>query len=859
MPQQIESRSTICPYLGLANDQASHFSYPETTHRCYASGQESSVSLEHQSAFCLTYEHPTCSRFIKLSTSLPSAPTPVNSKPMFHSQTRFWSQHHIFWFSTGVVAVILLIAGVLNYTNIQSPPPKTLVAVASSQPEAVPVVSALKTPTPPDNSDDRVSSSVSGVEALLVTPTPTSTPLPGRKLYLLSPDTGDAGWVASGEERGNHFSDSYLYAGVFEDQIYVSAIQFDLRSIPRGAPIHEASLQLTGLRDDRLSRNQDQSGTGVWTVRLLTSDIDENWRRHNYQAVFSASTLQSLSPILSDRDLRVGKANIFKFSSDQIRELETRIIEDENPKISIRIDGPLVGPDNLFAWDTGYGPQTLKNEVVLQIEVGPSPATPPSYKYVVVTSTPTPASIVTAAAIALNLTAEATRVGTATRVPSNMVTATPIPDYLVIVPTTTPENNATAQVMSAISTAEAIVYGTPTPISTNAVTATPEPTESPTPSSIPIDYYIITATPTPESVFIAATLSAEATGQAKRYGTPTPLPESWVTPVVVTSTPTPVNSATAQAIAALSTAQAFTTGTPTPTPSNIVTATPTPVFVSIPFLLPTVPVKLSPTPQLIPTALLGKILFKSDRIQEFRRDYSVIDPKTGQQSGVNLYDEKDPNILEEYIYVYDPKAGSVGLLTDTWPYYVALTRDTWSADKRFRAFTKDAIRYRNIKDGTGETASERNDAPAVYLYDFLYGVEKQLTNFGQGIAYGGVWSPTSAQIAFTSNDSGDDEIWVIDNKDDGTVNLKQLTASNEEYNAREIGKDTFIAEINKYPSWSPDGSQIVFTSNRTGNQQLWIMNSDGSDQRLLMGWDNWTPYNDWAPVWIKYLDPAPLE
>jgi hypothetical protein len=24
-----------------------------------------------------------------------------------------------------------------------------------------------------------------------------------------------------------------------------------------------------------------------------------------------------------------------------------------------------------------------------------------------------------------------------------------------------------------------------------------------------------------------------------------------------------------------------------------------------------------------------------------------------------------------------------------------------------------------------------------------------------------------------------------------------------------------------------------------------------------MGWDNWTPYNDWGPVWVKYLDPAP--
>jgi hypothetical protein len=35
------------------------------------------------------------------------------------------------------------------------------------------------------------------------------------------------------------------------------------------------------------------------------------------------------------------------------------------------------------------------------------------------------------------------------------------------------------------------------------------------------------------------------------------------------------------------------------------------------------------------------------------------------------------------------------------------------------------------------------------------------------------------------------------------------------------------------------------------------MNADGSDPHLLMGWDNWNPYNDWDPIWIKYLDPAP--
>lgn len=392
-----------------------------------------------------------------------------------------------------------------------------------------------------------------------------------------------------------------------------------------------------------------------------------------------------------------------------------------------------------------------------------------------------------------------------------------------VTPDPIPANQTTADYLNVLAMAEASLEETGTPTPSPVGTATPIPSPSPTP--IPI--VIVTETPTALNIITVAAEAARATAVATAIGTYTPVPFNWVVPIVIIPEPptdVPGNEATAAFQVAKATAFAFVNGTPTPAPINVWTATPTPFMLPVvgEVATPWVPPSPTPTSLPIPQELVGKILFLSNR-------------SGGPQP-----------LPDPFVYAIDPDGSNLAVLNDDVLYQTTLARDSYSADQRYRAFPQVLPRY--SADGKGRRIMEM--VQVLFMYDYQTKLDAQITFFQSGEVWDPAWSPTRGQIAFVTDVNQHAEIWIVNQ--DGSES-RWLTQTDEAVQAERFGKDYYIPDDeNGHPSFSPDGSQIVFWSSRTGHRQIWVMNTDGSNAYSL----STTNHDDWDPVWVKYTDPA---
>ncbi len=92
------------------------------------------------------------------------------------------------------------------------------------------------------------------------------------------------------------------------------------------------------------------------------------------------------------------------------------------------------------------------------------------------------------------------------------------------------------------------------------------------------------------------------------------------------------------------------------------------------------------------------------------------------------------------------------------------------------------------------------------------------------------YSPDGKRIVFVSNRSGSDEIWVCGSEGENPIRLT-----------------SFRGPLAGSPSWSPDGRQIVFDCRPEGNADLYVVSAEGGQTRRLTT----DPAEDIVPSWSR--------
>ena len=125
-------------------------------------------------------------------------------------------------------------------------------------------------------------------------------------------------------------------------------------------------------------------------------------------------------------------------------------------------------------------------------------------------------------------------------------------------------------------------------------------------------------------------------------------------------------------------------------------------------------------------------------------------------------------------------------------------------------------------------ASDRSGFDAVFVINADGTGEVELTGGSGRQDRSPSWSPDGSQIAFYSTRSSVGEVWVMNADGSNPVNLTGgLTGAQ--------------------PAWSPDGNHIAFSTDRDGNTDIYLMNADGTNANNLSGnaavdaEPNWSP------------------
>jgi len=117
-------------------------------------------------------------------------------------------------------------------------------------------------------------------------------------------------------------------------------------------------------------------------------------------------------------------------------------------------------------------------------------------------------------------------------------------------------------------------------------------------------------------------------------------------------------------------------------------------------------------------------------------------------------------------------------------------------------------------------------------------IGKCLAAFADGhVAFATPSGLLTEKIVYESNESGNFDIWIMNT--DGS-DKRQLTTTPDD---------------DRSPQLSPDGTKIAFSTTRSGNEELWVMDVDSENLRQLThtGVGGWFKESDWSPDGSKLV------